>query len=65
MNALHLSLTEIAFQLKEAGRVKEAAWIQKYVHFERHRPKGKRRRKVRLKDKGKAGVFYIDHEKLG
>ena len=64
MNSLHLSLTEEAFRLKEAGKVKEAAWILKYVHFERHKPKGKRKRKVRLKDSGKAGEFYLDPERL-
>ena len=64
MNALHLSLTEEAFRLKEAGKVKEAAWILKYIHFERHKPKGTRKERVQIQGTDDRGVFWIDPEKI-
>lgn len=65
MNKLHLSLTEIAFQLREEGKEEEAVWILRMVKWERARPKGTRKVKAQLKGTDKTGIFYIDHEKLG
>ena len=67
MNALHLHLQELAFKLLQSDSDLDhqaAAWIQKHVKAERHRPRQLKRRKVRLKSHGKAGTFYIDDAAL-
>ena len=64
MNALHLSLTELAFWLIQEGKPEEAAWIQKYIHYERHKPKGKRKKRVQIQGTDDRGVFWINPERL-
>ena len=67
VNALHLHLQELAFSLLQTDCEMDhqaAAWIQKHVKAERHRPRQLKRRKVRLKSHGKAGTFYIDDAAL-
>ena len=67
VNALHLHLQELAFSLLQTDCEMDrqaAAWIQKHVKAERHRPRQLKRRKVRLAKHGKAGTFYVDDAKL-